>query len=84
MFREKLIMKINLPSFALCGLIIGGFVISTIGCDLGTYGRRFEKNKGNMPASRPNQAVTAPPAGDKASQPVGRNLPSAAVGGGGG
>ena len=81
-------MKINLPSFVLCGLMIGGLVISTIGCDLGTYGRRFEKSKANMPArpaSRPNQADTAPPAGQlqRDGKPK-RNLPSAAVGGGGG
>ena len=80
-------MKINLLKFALCCLVIGGLVISTIGCDLGTYGRRFEKSKATMPTSRPKQAVAPPPAGNEPSQPAGkpkRNLPSAAVGGGGG
>lgn len=77
--------------------MIGGLVISTIGCDLGTYGRRFEKNKGRMPVKREtpspptNQAGAAAPANQSTTpgfgQPIGnpnRNLPAAAVGGGGG
>ncbi len=86
-------MKISLLRCVLLSLLFGGIGISTLGCDLGTYGRRFDQSKANMRVLKqtpPAQTSTAankeesanPLSSDERNKR--RNLPAAAVGGGGG
>ena len=46
LFREKVAMKNTLIRKTLLCLVGAAIFTWTLGCDLGTYGRRFEENKG--------------------------------------